>query len=160
MKSNNWLKDEKELLGAKIATVLSGLFFILLELYWVTLFWWSRPARSHLPLRKRDFTPLGFLWWLLSLYFIAITISLTTEVVRKFDVIFGSRSEPVPDTGSRSETVETRSETVGDTWMIKAAFVSMLVCLYGYVALFLIMKLEDVVADKWKRVKDLVNNTG
>ena len=135
------MKANAELFAAKIATILSGLFFILLEVYWLMLFWWSRPARSsssEVPFRSRDFTPFGLMWWLLSMYFVAVLTSLLTEVIRHFHAVFGS------------------SDT--DLLPVKAAFVCMLVCLYVYVAIFLIIKLERCVSDKWKiKGQKLVN---
>ena len=129
MRSENLEKDHK-LFATKIATILSGLFFLLLEGYWLIVFWWSRPSRSGgTPLSQRDFSPLGLVWWLLSLYFVAVFTSLLTEVLRNFDAIFGS-----DDT---------------DMLPVKAAFVCMSVCLYAYASIFLIMKLESCVARRW-----------
>lgn len=134
MRSEDLLGKKTPLFGAKVATMLSGLFFVLLEVYWVALFWWSSPARcTRVSLTRKDFTPFGFLWWLLSLYFVAVLTSLLTEVLKNFHAVFGSSdTEVLP---------------------VKAAFITMLICLYSYAAIFLIMKLEEIVARKWKALK-------
>ena len=70
----------KELRISKIISSLTGTFFIFLGFYWILVYWWvgrtDAPRHPH-----HDFSPLAFIWWLLSLYFTGIFLSLLTETL-------------------------------------------------------------------------------
>lgn len=68
-----------ELHTAKIISMLVGVFFISLGIYWIVVYCWSRRADVH----RHDFSPLALLWWLLSLYFTGLFFSLLTETIDK-----------------------------------------------------------------------------
>lgn len=128
-RSNDWA----ELSRVKIITILVGLFLMLLEVYWIVLYWWSK-SPSNVPLHQRDFSALGFCWWLLSLYFITVLLFLLDEILRKYGILFGSNSN---------------SSDSADVFMIKTAFVCMVIYLYYCFIIFLVTKLESIVSRRW-----------
>lgn len=117
---------------------------MLLDVYWIMLYWWSRATRSHLQLSKRDFSSVGFFWWLLVLYFVAVLTFLLSEVSRKYNVIFGGAVST-----SDSSTNGHGGDGKVDVILIRTAVVSMLLYLYFCIAVFLVIKLEGIVAKRW-----------
>lgn len=75
------------IIPAKAMTMLAGIFFILLGLYWLLVLWWSRECTDPLPLRYRNFTCMALLWWTLCMYFFGVVAALTVEVYEKSDLI-------------------------------------------------------------------------
>lgn len=113
---------------------------MLLYVYWIVLYWWSRLRRCNTPLRQRDFSVLGFCWWFLSLYFVMMLVFLLDEILRKYSIFFGSNAtaKDKPD-----------SDEDADVFMIKAALICMILYLYFCTVVFLVMKLERIVSMRW-----------
>lgn len=72
------MRDHKELLPVKIVSILAGLYFMFLTIYWIIVFWWSHMSRGGS--KSISFTIITTLWIVLCLYFIGITSSLATEI--------------------------------------------------------------------------------
>lgn len=144
MTSNNWLRKERNLLHAKIATMLAGIFFVLLGLYWVTVFWWSRSIHNHVPLHKRDFSPCEFLWWLLSLFFIGVLSSLATQVQEHHNEIFNDSRSGSGGGMSISESNDDGLEA--NNWIILVALFSMVLFWLIYATIFAIVTIKDFIS--------------
>lgn len=138
--SNDWIA----LPGAKIATILAGVFFVLLEVYWLALYWWRRIAGGRYQPSKRDFSALGFCWWLLSLYFIVVLTFLVGEISRKSDIVFGT----VASSNGNNSSSDGGDGNV-DVVLVRTALVSMVLYLYFCIAVFLVIKLEGIVSRRW-----------
>lgn len=89
MQSDGWIWSNvcPEVIPAKALTMLSGVFFVLLGLFWLLVLWWSRPTRTPLPSHFRNFSVIALLWWTLCLYFMGVATALATEVYEQSDLI-------------------------------------------------------------------------
>ncbi len=75
------------IIPAKIFTILAGLFYIFIVLYWLLLYRWSRCSRTTKPTHQRSFSTMALLWWLLSMYFCGVTVALATQIYQHSDLI-------------------------------------------------------------------------
>ena len=128
-----YIKLEAKLLYLNVITILSGVFFLLLGVYWSLLFWWTKNHST--PPIKRNFSTFVSFYWILSLYFAAVMSLLTCEVIRKYHVIF-----------SPAKTLD-----LDDHVMIKIAFSLMLIYLCFCIGAVTVTKLQAIVFNGWKK---------
>jgi hypothetical protein len=130
-----------DLSRANTITILAGVFFVLLDVYWAAVYFWSRLKHRNTTLYHRcDFSVLGFCWWILSVYFIVVLAFFLDELHKNYRIIFGSGT---PSTSDKAYTDST------DVLMIKTAFVCMVAYLYFCTAVFAVMKLERIISKRW-----------
>lgn len=63
-------------------------------LYHLLLLWWSKCTKPAKDSHHRDFSAMAFCWWLLSMYFSAVTTALTMEIYnQRHLILFDGNSE-------------------------------------------------------------------
>ena len=87
-----WRRRCAEILPAKIHTILAGVLYILMGLYYLLLLWWSKCTKLTKDSHYRDFSAMALCWWLLSMYFSAVTTGLSMEVYNQRHLIFIDRN--------------------------------------------------------------------
>lgn len=129
-----------ELYTAKIISTLVGVFFMLLGIYWILVYWWSRHGNNG-PNAHRDFSPLAILWWLLSLYFTGVFFSLLTEAIDKRDHDYLGRN--------CSGQIDNRSVSCYN-WIVPSALSCMAAFELVYLLIFFCLTAKRCV-DKYRR---------
>lgn len=111
-----WNHHCPRFLSARILTLLSGVFFVLLAAYWLVLFWWNKFYKAgRMEAHHKDFTPMAALFWLLTVFYTAVLTALTVEVIQNRDIILSlgrSKQDNFVDCGSNLSPDHSDSDVI------------------------------------------------